>query len=317
MSSVDTFLHLAAARAAYLVPVLVAACILGEPLARLMRFPQARAALGNIIARLNTKLNRTKRSTATRLYRGIVALAMLLIPAVLLAYELMRMKEDWISLLVTILLVAGFGELLRPYQLWHVRRAAKQNTLTLQSTDPHFLFADTHAQLRYYTIDAAARVVLLIGGTLYYLLADLPGLAVYFTIAAAARFYAPSHTGNLAFGWAATSLAALLDILPRSIAGLLATLAAIFTPHSSPIRPLRHGMTAMRRFYGWLAYLLNLSLGGPVPSAAGETVLPWIGSGTPKPDATHFTRAVQLVGITLLLWILVLGSTIYLFPIVK
>lgn len=303
-------------RATYLVPVLVAAFILGEPLAKLLRFPELRARIGTRIAQLNKKLNRQKRSSATRVYRGIVALVMLLVPALALGLVLMR-PEPWVQLIAALLLVALFGTLLRPYQLLRLRREAKAGRITLQSTEPPFLFPDTHALIRYSILTAAERVALLIGGSLYFLIASVPGLLVYFMLAAAARFYAPVHTGNRAFGWAASALYALIDAPPRFLTALFCWIASLFTPRTAPFAPLRHFATATTHFHGWVAYLLGLSLGGPIPTEAGETTLPWLGTGTPRPDATHLSRTLQLMGLASLLWIWVLGASVYLFSFVK
>ena len=316
LSSVATLLVVGfAERAVYLVPILTLAVMVGEPLAKLLRFPALRLAIGDIIASLNRKLNRTKRSTATRLYRGMAALVMLLVPTLILAVLLMR-PDGWVQLLTVILLVALFGELLRPYQLLRQRRAAKAGKLTLQSAEPHFLFPDTHALLRYTILCAADRVTLLIGASLYFLAFSIAGLLCYLMLAGAARYYAPAHTGNRAFGWAAHALFSLVNILPRAIAAVLNWLAALFTPRTQPFTALRHPRAA-RYTHGWMAMLLNLSLGGPIPTAAGPATLPWIGRGTPKPEAIHLTRALQLVGLTLLLWVWMLASTIYLLPSVK
>ncbi len=309
-------LTLFAERAIHLVPILLAALLVGEPLAKLLRFPQLRLTIGGLISKLNAKLNRSSRSTATRVYRGIAVLAILLLPTLALGLLLMR-PVPWIELLATLLLVPLFGELLRPYQLLRVRRAARAGTLTLQSSEPSFLFPDTYALLRATILSATERVALLVGGSLAFLLADVAGLLLYFMLAAAARFYAPIHTGNRAFGWAAAALFALLDALPRFITSALCWIAACFTPRTSPFLTLHHLTSSKPHLYGWVACLLNLSLGGPVPTAAGEAVLPWQGHGTPKPDAAHLSRALQLLGLATLLWIWLLATSIYLLPTVK
>lgn len=312
-STAELILAGVAARATYLVPILAAAFLLGEPLAKFLRFPALRTQIGGLVRHLNIKLNRSSRSTATRLYRGIVALLMLLVPSLAIGILLLRPAE-WVQLLAAILFTALFGELVKPYQLLRIRRAAKSGTLTLQSNEPPFLFPDTHAQLRYTILVAADRVALLIGASLFYLAASLPGALLYLMLAASARYYAPAHTGNLAFGWAAHALFRLLDAVPRFITSLLLWIAALFTPRTAPFSTLRHVASAAKQFHGWLAYLLQLSLGGPVPTAAGDTTLPWLGIGTPKPDAIHLSRAIQLAAIATLLWILLLASTIYVFP---
>ena len=292
-------------RADYLLPVLLAGLLLGEPFARLLAFPGLRSAIGDLITRLGRKLNRTNRSIATRLYRGIIAVIMLLVPAIALGLFLMR-RTGSVQLLATLLLVALIGALVQPYTAWRQRRAANRGTLALQSIDPPYLFADSHGQLRYLILRHASRFNLLVGSGFWFLLADLPGLLAYLMLAAAAAFYAPIQREKLAFGWAASALFKLLNIMPRCLSGLLCWLAAFFTPRTHPFAAL--GQTGRA---GFLPTLLGLSLGGPMPSPAGEVNRPWAGSGNPKPIARDFSRLLQLLlAATLLLLLAIYGLTL-------
>jgi cobalamin biosynthesis protein CobD/CbiB len=299
------------ARATYLLPVLVTGLLIGEPWAKLLRFPQWRTWMSDNIATLNAKLNRPQRSTATRLYRGMVALAMLLVPALVTGLLLMRPVE-WIQLLETLLLIALFGEAVRPHSLWRQHREATRKRLTLQSVRPAYLFADTHALLRYRIVEMGERFATgIVGSSFYFLLADMPGLLLYLGLAAAARCYSPAIEGNRAFGWAAASLFRIANLPPRILACFLLWVAAWFTPLTRPLSTLRHAATAAHCFYGWLAYLLNLSLGGLIPTPAGEVALRWYGDGNPKALAADESRALQLVAVAILLWICLLGSIIF------
>ncbi len=297
-------------RATYLTPIILAGLLIGEPWGRLLRFPVVRAQLAGIVASLGDKLNRPNRSIATRLYRGIVALAMLLLPAIALGFFLMRPPE-WIQLLASLLLPALIGTLLLPYTAYRLHRAARRGTLALQSTDPHYLFADTYGQLRYHILAYGRRFALLTGASFYFLVADMPGLLAYLTLAAAAAFYSPAQPENRAFGWCAAGLFALFDAPPRLITCLLLWLAALFIPRTHPLTTLAHLASAARQFHGWLAWLLGLSLGGPVPTPAGEVSLPWRGDGTPKPAPKDFGRLLQLLLAALAILLMLLESSIY------
>lgn len=295
-------------RAEYLVPILLIGLLIGEPLARLLRFPLLRAKLGTLIATLRRKLNRPNRSIATRLYRGMVALAMLVIPAIALGLWLMQ-RAEWVQLLSAILFVALIGEIARPYRLLGYRRMARSGRITLQSDEAHYLFADTHGQLRYLILQTGERFTLLVGASLYYLAADLPGLLGYLALAATARYFHPALPDNRAFGWSAYGLFTLIDALPRFLAGLLLWLAAWCTPGSAPLSALRHFATAASQAHGWLAYLLGIALGGPIPSPAGERSLPWLGNGPARAEPAHYSRALTLTGAATLLWLLLLSAT--------
>ena len=284
------------ARANYLLPVLIAGLLIGEPLARLLRFPALRASIGAPIATLGHKLNRPNRSIATRLYRGIVALIMLLIPAIALGLILMRPNPQ-LQIVTTIFLTALIGDLTQPYTAFRQRRAARNGTLALQSADPHYLFADTHGQLRYLILRYAKKFRLLVGACFWYLLADMPGLLAYLTLAAAAAYYDPAHPQNRAFGWAAHVVNHLGGVFPALLGAFLLTFAALFVPKAAPIRALTGP---------FLANLLGLSLGGPMPTPAGERHIPWSGQGNPKASAADFSRLLQLLLVAILLLLLTL-----------
>lgn len=292
-------------RLTWMVPLLLIALLLGEPLGRLLGLPALRRRLSNRIVSYNTRLNR--RSAATRVYRGIAVLLMLEIPAILLGLVL-TLEHTSTQALAAFLGALLVGSGLEPYRLWRQWRAARRGSLTLQLENPPYVFADTFGVLRYEILRAGERfAVIFIGGSLYALLFGITGLLAYFTLAAAASFYAPHQPENKAFGWAAHALFQLLDAPPRLLSRALLWLAALFTPLARPFAALRH---RPRSFHGWLAELLGLSLGGPMPHPSGETALPWAGHGTPKPTARDFTRALQLFLVASLTWILLLGSII-------
>lgn len=305
----ETLAPVLAERATYLAPVLLAALVLGEPLARLLRMPKAGQWVGAQVLLLNRKLNRPQRSIATRLYRGMAAVAMVLVPALLTGLLLLRDKPSS-PLLVTLLLVALFGALLRPYARLQLRRQAKTGSLSLSADHPDFLFADTHARLRHAIYEAGQQVQLAIGASCFFLLADMPGLCMYLALAMCAAAYHPALADNRAFGWAAHRLWRAVNAVPYALFLLLSWLAAWCVAGTAPIRTLTHAATA-RRLHGWAASLLVLAIGGPMPTLGGTCSLPWAGIGTAKVETVHLSRALALWGITYGLWILVLSTTIF------
>lgn len=295
-------------RITYLVPALAAALLIGEPFANLLRLPQLRAWIAGRITRLNRKLNRKNRSVATRLYRGMVATAMVAIPALALGIALMR-PLDWVRLLSTLLLVALIGSASGFYSLLRTRRAAKQNKLALQTTEPPYLFPDSHALLRYRIAEAGWRFLVgFVGGALAFLLADMPGLLFYYAVAACAFIYSPRLDSNRAFGWAAASLFFVLNIPVRLIGTILLWIASWVTPGTRLFRSFKQ---IGGRFDGWFAALLGLSSGGRMPSPAGELNLPWTPEGNPKPTTSDFARTTQLILAASLIWICLLGSILF------
>jgi cobalamin biosynthesis protein CobD/CbiB len=312
---VQTMLLQLATRATLFLVIIVVALLIGEPLARLLRLPQLRRALTARIVRLNTKLNRPSRSIATRLYRGIVATFMVVLPAMLVTLAL-TLSGNHTAIFLILMLV--FGEALAPYRTLRIWRQAKTGKLNLQSQDPEFLFADIHARLRYEIIRVSERfAVVFVGGSVAFLLAGLVGMAIYFALAASARIFSLRQPENRAFGWAANGLFQLVDALPRFIARILLWIAAFTVPRGAPFSALRQLTTSGTAYYGYVASLLGLSFGGRMPHPSGELALPWLGQGNPKPVAHDYTRALWLITAANLLWVCLLGSSIYLLPFIK
>jgi adenosylcobinamide-phosphate synthase len=294
MSFIEPILAGMLTRAETLVPLLVAALLVGEILARISGVAWLMEASGRVAAWLERKLNRENRGVATRVYRGMVALGMLLLPALVLGVLLAR--DNQISHLCTLLLLpALMGDGLAPIRQFRNWRRASQGALPLTLPGLDFLFADSHAVKRYLMLTQAERfAVNVVGVALWYMLGGMALVLAYLAVAQCARY------GNgAAFGWAASALFGLMDALPRGLTCLLLTLAAIFTTGAKPWR-----VFAARRFHGFVAALTDVSLGGTLPGRE----LPWAGTGTPKATATHLARWGLMEMTALVLLVLALSG---------
>ncbi|MES2984198.1 MAG: hypothetical protein V4735_03320 [Pseudomonadota bacterium] len=280
MTLLAPYLHLLAARAEWLVLVVPAAALLGDALGR--RDMQAIGARGQrFLATLQRKLDRPARGIATLVYRGIIALTLLLIPAVI-AGILLERPLPWVQGAKALLLILWFGHGFATYRVLNLWQRARRGTLPLELPGLHFLFADTHAVLRHLVLTQTERfATAIVGASVWYLIGGMPTMLVYLTAATAAR-----HYRTPAFGWAARALFGLLDALPRALTLLVMLLAALFTPQTHPIAACR-----ARSWPAFTARLLGVSLGGRTP--AGDQ--PWVGTGTPKLTALHLRRLLQLL----------------------
>lgn len=290
-----------------LIWVIPLALILGELWAGWLQLPKFEQAAHTIARNLRKKLNRAQRSTATRAWRGVIAFFMLAMPGLLLGLVLMH--QAWGKLAGALILIALFGQVLRPFTMFRFWKQAKAGTLPLQLAAPEFLFVDTHAIIRFLIMNHAERfAALFIGGALYYFLGGLPLVLVYYALALSAAHYTPRLEENLAFGGAVASLYAIASFPARLVASILLWIAAIFVSGSQPFTALGSLFSAERSFSLLYAVLADLSFGGPVPTAAGLYDLPWVGTSSPKPTAQHLARWLALTLVATLILLVILAT---------
>ncbi len=294
MSFIEPILTGMLTRAETLVPLLVAALLVGEPLARVTGVARVIGWHGRLAARLERKLNRPNRGVATRVYRGMIALAMMLSLALLLAFALAQPHPvaHWLTLL---LLVAVLGYGMASASLISAWRKARAGTEALELPGLDFLFADTHGLRRYLILHHAERfAIYTVGAALWYVLAGVAGMLAYLALADAARY------GNgAAFGWAASALFRPLHWLTLLVTGTLLLFAGLFVPGARSWAARR-----ARNFYEWIALQVDVSLGGTMPACE----LPWVGTGTPKATPTHLARWGLLQMAAAVLLVLVLSA---------
>lgn len=277
-------------RAEMLAPIIVLGYVVGEFFAR---GPiNALINAGDALVVWLKKLDKPNRGIATLVYRGMIAVFMLLIPA-MFAAALLSKNIPEVKLASYIFLVIWFGHCFETWRTISLWRRAKVDGLPLELPGLNYLFADSHAVIRYLV---ARRIngfaVGVVGGSFWYLVGGLPLMAAYLTLAAAA-----DHYRSPAFGWAARSLFLLMDIVPRFISRILLTFASIFTPQTKPFAGL-FASTARSS----IASTLDVALGGPTPK--GE--LPWVGKGTARLGPKHLQRTLTMVLAATLLLVLLL-----------
>lgn len=287
------YLHLIEARAETLAAFVALGFFVGEFLAR-GPLTQLLTFLAQTTRTLGHKLDRENRSVATRVYRGIIAVLMLVFPAIIAAAALSQ-HIPWLKLLAVLLLIAWFGYCFATIHSIALLRRAKRGGLPLELPNLNYLFADTHAVIRHLiTTRIQAFAIGVVGGCFWYVAGGLVGMAMYLSLAAAHNAY---HS-RAAFGWAARSLFALANALPALITRALIFCASLFTPHSKPFK----GACASDWQTG-IATTLDIALGGPTPS--GD--MPWVGQGTARLTPNHLQRAMQMLMTATVLLVLLLA----------
>ena len=284
------------ARAEMLVPLLVVALVLGSvPMRVAGPIVQAQRRMAE---RFERKLNRSNRSVGTRVYRGMIAVGMLLVPSIALGVVLARSNplSHWAALLVLVAMLGHGLDMPHTVRLW---QRARSSALPLELPGRDFLFADSHALLRYLVLEGAERVaVLVVGVSVWFVLGGITLALVYGTLSVLALVYR-----GPAFGWAAKGLFRVMDVLPRALTCVLMLLAALFVPGARPFAMLR-----ARSYQAVVAGVMGVSLGGTLPGRE----LPWMGDGTPKLMPVHLLRLVLLeVAMVVLLMVVCAGPYLF------
>lgn len=268
---------------------------IGWPFGYLLKLDRIRRAVHSLTRALGRRLNKAKRDAATLAWRGVIVTAMIIFPALILGIIIDQyLGHGWLFLSPLLLFI---GSQRQPCMiaLW---RAAKSETLTLQMAQPNYLFTDTHALLRFAILDHAQRFAINIVGVMFWYLIGGSGVAfAYLALGLCAAHFTPELQKNLAFGGATSRLFAYADFIPRMLATAMLLFAGCFVPGAKPARAIRH----FADFPRFLADLLDIALGGPMPAAYGGANMAWVGSGTPKPAATHLGRWLITWAVALLL----------------
>lgn len=271
---------------------------LGIPLRAYCGLPLRRWAHGRI-RRLGERLN--QRDVATRVWRGLILLVILLIPCLVL---------DWAigSGIFAALLIAMIADL-QP-ALWHGWAAvsaakAQDNVRLAQAASRLALEAQTapdhHGKLRLIITSLTLHFsIVLVGGAFWFALLGTKGLLAYYMLATASLYFREAEGEWRAFGWAATRGFALVDILPSLLSAVLLLLASLLVPKTRPIAGIHAYLGASSQHSLHLvAALLGIALGGPRQSQGTTTQTPWIGTGTAKLEGDDLARFMTLFSIAL------------------
>lgn len=243
------------------------------------------------IVRFGRKLNRQKRGAATLVYRGIVALLLLLIPGIALGTALDRLPlpGQWLILIVI------FGASLNFMPTLNLAQRIGRSGQKLELPNLDYLFADMHGLLRYSILRSAIGFAVgAVGTSFWYVLGGFTLAVPYLLLAACAYGFS-----GVAFGWAARGLFRLMDFLPRSFTILLLLVASPLVPHTHPLATRK-----ARSWHGFVALLLGISLGGALPHHS----LPWAGTGTAKIDPAHLRRWLTLLAAASVLLLFALSA---------
>lgn len=257
------------------------------------------------------RLNRDSRSDATRQFRGVLTVIVLVggaaaIGAAISAY-LRVVYYSWVieALLVGVLLmqrglferVAELGKALQVLGPIGARGAV----VKLVGHDPESLDEAGVARTAIEALFAKFSTAV-IAPAFWYLLLGLPGLFAYKTASTLDNVIGHRSPRYLAFGWAAARFDDVLNWIPARLTAALISLAALMLPGAQAGAAIRTTLADAKKHRspnaGWpeaaAAGALGLALGGPRRYLGMVTDEPWLGSGRARATIVDIGNALRL-----------------------
>lgn len=251
--------------------------------------------IGRLVSGLDIALNRPDADQGEGRFRGVIALAVLLVctfaPAWLVAVGLARSQLGW---LLEPLLASAF--LAQTSLRQHVETVQRELSTSLEGgrkAVSHIVGRDPsrldHSGVACAALESLAENAAdgIVAPAIWYALLGLPGLVLYKAINTADSMIGHKSARYLHFGWAAARLDDLVNLPASRISGVLFAAAAWWqTPDRG--RAAWQAMWRDARNHvspnaGWpesaLAGALDLRLGGPRSYEGREVDLAWMGEG--------------------------------------
>lgn len=281
-----------------LIGYVVSLCF-GSSLRHSIGLPLRRFVHGRIRI-VGQRLN--KRSVATRVWRGLILLLLLMVPCIAL---------DWLlgSAGLFAGIIVAISADIQP-SLWHgwvavsagkahdekrLTRATSALALEPQNAPDH------HGALRLIILSLIHHfTIVLVGGAFWFALLGLKGMLCYYALAIAAYYFQDSEQDWKAFGWAATRCFTLVDAIPSLLSITLLFLASLFVPKAKPFAALSaYGHATDEHHAHAIAAALKIGMGGPRLANGIIHQTPWIGDDTARLEATDLARFMTLFSIAL------------------
>lgn len=244
--------------------------------------------------------------------RGVLAVALLLTPFILLA--LMLETLAWGILFDAVLLYLALGWRSLSEHALRVRDALAADDLTAARQRVGFMVSrDTHSLDHEGIAKAAVESVLengndaIFGAIFWFVLAGAPGVVLYRLANTLDAMWGYRNVRYARFGWAAARLDDVLNFIPARLTAFSYALAGDFSrgwrcwrtqaaqwksPNAGPVMAAGAGS-------------LGVVLGGPARYHGTVQMRPPLGNGA-APAPMHIDQALRLIRRTLVLWVIVL-----------
>jgi adenosylcobinamide-phosphate synthase len=273
--------------------------------------PHPVVIVGRAIGFFDRRLNREGRSDATRQFRGIIAVVVLVGAAAAIGWaigEYLRVVHySWAieALLVAVLLaqrnlfehVAAVGKALQADGLQGGRVAVAK----IVGRDPESLdeYGVARAAIESLFENFSDGVI---APAFWYLLLGLPGLFAYKTANTLDSMIGHRSPKYLYFGWAAARVDDALNWIPARLTALLIWLAALVLPGAQAGAAIRTTLADAKKHRslnaGWpeaaAAGALGLALSGPRRYLGTVMNEPWLGDGRARATTVDIGNALRL-----------------------
>jgi adenosylcobinamide-phosphate synthase len=281
----------------------------------------------NLILWLTGKLNRFRRSDATRRRRGGMMVAIIALVCFTVGMFLMRLwslpESGLLQAILVFILVCSLG--IGPIFDWIEKlqgllKRSKGSPIPSTLLDAR-LMRRQQPEYDHPTVLRAAIEGMMLGASatviaplFYFLLLGWPGLLLVTAANLMAHAIGYQNAQYKDFGAAAARLNAVLQAIPARVTAMLICLAAALAPACSPgsaWRMLREqrGKTVAPHA-GWIlapaAGALGITLAGPRAVMNSFIADGWIGEGSVQPDIRALKAARWLLGIMILLLLMIL-----------
>jgi len=270
-----------------------------------------------VVAGLDDKLNRERRSEMDRALRGAIVALLLAAAAAALGWCIAWLGQNhhfgW--LLELALLTALIDQGRRHAAIQTVAAAYAAGNLEAARRALDGVVARDSGRMDEYgvaraAVESAAEGFCagVVAPAFWYALFGFPGLAVCRVVAVMDETIGHRTPRHRAFGMAAARLNDILALIPARLAGLLLVAAAAVAPTARPGRALGTMIREAGRHrslnLGWpvaaMAGGLDVALAGPRQYAGGASRDPWIGNGTARLGVRDIRRALYLYAVACL-----------------
>ena len=310
----------------------ITALVISDDIGLLLIFLMAQIIIGVIVPReglqlpylwrfvedrtikLESRLNRSKRTQKARFIRGIVLLVFMLICAILIgefiSFAIVNFRFGWglvlLFIYMTMSAVFPLKILIQGYKFLKKGEVKKLCDLLQPLTKLDLSSQDEHGQIReLISLSSWGLNRMAIGPIFWFFLLGPVGLSIYVTVSAMDKVIGHDTKRYHFFGGATAILDDALNFLPARLTGIIISFSSLFAPATQPFQSFqvlfKQANTIGSMNTGWplsaMAGGIGISLAGPMKTLSGQLIKrPWLGlkGSTAQVTTFHVQKALIL-----------------------